>query len=196
MKVHHLNCGTMKPPASASVVGNVRLVETDNGLVLIDTGSGSTTARSCGWSDLRHSQTRPKSRRNCCPPSRATGLQALRCPRIVVNDLDLVDIGVDRLRLPEAEIHITVAEALGAIISSPSRFQKYVVYVLNGHTSRKSVSNMIRKEKWPRLCAAKQLDELCTGSSSAARPRPAATTRWSLTPATDGRRHGGDAPRS
>ena len=41
MKVHHLNCGTMKPPATASVICHVLLVETDSGLMLIDTGFGS-----------------------------------------------------------------------------------------------------------------------------------------------------------
>ena len=41
MKVHHLNCGTMNPPGTASVVCHVLLVETDSGLVLVDTGFGS-----------------------------------------------------------------------------------------------------------------------------------------------------------
>ena len=44
MKVHHLNCGTMNPPATASVVCHLLLVETDSGLVLVDTGFGSHAA--------------------------------------------------------------------------------------------------------------------------------------------------------
>jgi len=40
MKVHHLNCGTMNMP-TAPMVCHVLLVETDNGLVLIDSGYGS-----------------------------------------------------------------------------------------------------------------------------------------------------------
>ena len=39
MKTHHLNCGTMRPPG-APVVCHVLLVETDNGLVLVDSGYG------------------------------------------------------------------------------------------------------------------------------------------------------------
>lgn len=37
MKVHHLNCGTMRPPGTPTLVCHVLLVETDNGLVLVDT---------------------------------------------------------------------------------------------------------------------------------------------------------------
>jgi glyoxylase-like metal-dependent hydrolase (beta-lactamase superfamily II) len=37
MRVHHLNCGTMRPPGAA-LVCHVLLVESDAGLVLIDTG--------------------------------------------------------------------------------------------------------------------------------------------------------------
>ena len=39
MKVHHLNCGTMHMP-TAPMVCHVLLVETDSGLVLVDSGFG------------------------------------------------------------------------------------------------------------------------------------------------------------
>lgn len=39
MKVHHLNCGTMRVP-TAPVVCHVLLIETGNGLVLVDSGYG------------------------------------------------------------------------------------------------------------------------------------------------------------
>ncbi len=39
MKVHHLNCGTIKTPG-APMVCHVLLLETDRGLALIDTGFG------------------------------------------------------------------------------------------------------------------------------------------------------------
>ena len=41
MKVHHLNCGTMHPYGVPTIVCHVLLVETGNGLVLVDTGYGS-----------------------------------------------------------------------------------------------------------------------------------------------------------
>ena len=41
MRVHHLNCGTMRPPLTPELVAHVLLVETDTaGLVLVDTGYG------------------------------------------------------------------------------------------------------------------------------------------------------------
>lgn len=41
MKVHHLNCGTMRPVRTPDgLVCHVLLVETDNGLVLVDSGLG------------------------------------------------------------------------------------------------------------------------------------------------------------
>lgn len=43
VKVHHLNCGTMNAFGIA-LLCHVLLVETDDGLVLVDTGSVSRTA--------------------------------------------------------------------------------------------------------------------------------------------------------
>ena len=42
MKVHHLNCGTMRPrPGAGGIVAHCLLIETDQGLVLVDTGFGT-----------------------------------------------------------------------------------------------------------------------------------------------------------
>jgi hypothetical protein len=40
VKVHHLNCGTLYPFGCGEMVCHVLLVETGNGLMLIDTGFG------------------------------------------------------------------------------------------------------------------------------------------------------------
>lgn len=40
MKVHHLNCGTFRGPGRGSLVCHVLACETDNGIVLVDTGFG------------------------------------------------------------------------------------------------------------------------------------------------------------
>ena len=47
MKVHHLNCGTMNMP-TAPMVCHVLLVETDNSLVLVDSGFGSHDCLAAG----------------------------------------------------------------------------------------------------------------------------------------------------
>jgi hypothetical protein len=41
VKVHHLNCGTLYPLGCGEMVCHVLLVETANGLVLIDSGFGT-----------------------------------------------------------------------------------------------------------------------------------------------------------
>ena len=40
MKAHHLSCGTMRMPTVPTLVSHVLLLETDAGLVLVDTGFG------------------------------------------------------------------------------------------------------------------------------------------------------------
>ncbi|MBG0564387.1 MBL fold metallo-hydrolase [Actinoplanes aureus] len=40
MKIHHLNCGTMRPPLTPRLVCHVLLVETGDGLLLVDSGFG------------------------------------------------------------------------------------------------------------------------------------------------------------
>lgn len=40
MRVSHLNCGTMNPPTMSPIVCHVLLCETDEGLVLVDSGLG------------------------------------------------------------------------------------------------------------------------------------------------------------
>ncbi|KAA1420166.1 MBL fold metallo-hydrolase [Nocardioides humilatus] len=41
MRVHHLNCATMRPPITPSMVAHVLLVERADGLFLVDTGFGT-----------------------------------------------------------------------------------------------------------------------------------------------------------
>ena len=40
MRIHHLNCGTLRPISSATMVCHVLLIESDRGLTLVDTGFG------------------------------------------------------------------------------------------------------------------------------------------------------------
>jgi glyoxylase-like metal-dependent hydrolase (beta-lactamase superfamily II) len=40
MLIHHLNCGSMRPPTAPEIVCHVLLLETDDGLVLVDSGLG------------------------------------------------------------------------------------------------------------------------------------------------------------
>ena len=42
MRIHHLNCATMRPPLAPQMVAHVLLLERPDGLVLVDTGLGTT----------------------------------------------------------------------------------------------------------------------------------------------------------
>ena len=108
MKVHHLNCGTMNPPATASVVCHVLLVETDSGLVLVDTGFGShDCADSAGRvGPLRH-MLRPvlSHEETAADQVEQLGFRRDDVRHIVVTHLDLDHIG-GLSDFPHAEIHV------------------------------------------------------------------------------------------
>ena len=60
MKVHHLNCGTMNMP-TAPMVCHVLLIETDNGLVLVDSGTAKEFTGSLeDYTDLILGKNQPK----------------------------------------------------------------------------------------------------------------------------------------
>jgi len=74
MKIHHLNCGTMRPVKTPEgLVCHVLLVETDNGLVLVDTGPGLRDAAepsSGSWPWTSAPRSRPPAPTS---PSMGTG---------------------------------------------------------------------------------------------------------------------------
>ena len=83
MKVHHLNCGTMHPPRAPYCVCHVLLVETDNGLVLVDAGFGiedcaDPTGTGGAGPVLHPAGVRPD--RNGGTPARPTWLPPRRRP--------------------------------------------------------------------------------------------------------------------
>ena len=123
MKVHHLNCGTMHPPTATSVVCHVLLVETDSGLVLIDTGFGShDCADPAGRCRSAPPQARPRHEETAAHQVEQLRFRRDDVRHIVVTHLDLDHIG-GLSDFPHAQVHVTAAEALGAI-TSPSRFEK------------------------------------------------------------------------
>src|SRR5215471_16452520 len=124
MKVHHLNCGTMRVP-TAPVVSHVLLIETSNGLTLVDSGFGmddiADPARRIG--PARH-LTRP-----ALNPAETAARQVERLGfrRDDVRHIILTHLDVDHTGglsdFPQAEVHVTTAEVTGAI-RSPSLREK------------------------------------------------------------------------
>ncbi|MEU5694913.1 MBL fold metallo-hydrolase [Actinosynnema sp. NPDC020468] len=128
MKVHHLNCGTMRPLGgrlvsgrgsvlrTAEVVCHVLLLETDDGLVLVDSGMGLEDVRNPGPTLPRHWRllSRPvlDERETAVRQVEALGFRASDVRHVVLTHLDL-DHGGGLRDFPHAEVHV-LAEELAA----------------------------------------------------------------------------------
>ena len=163
MKVHHLNCGTMKMP-TAPMVCHVLLIETDNGLVLVDSGYGS---HDCADPGPRVGPTRRFVRplleqtETAIHQIRQLGFGASDVRHIVVTHFDVDHIG-GLADFPEAEIHVTAAEALGAM-RAPTRGEKVRYRPAQWAHGPKIVEHSPDGEKWWGFAAAKELDEISPG---------------------------------
>lgn len=123
MLVHHLNCGTMCPPAARWLVNDeqrlvchVLLIETDAGLVLVDTGIG---ARDCAeperFPGLFHKLAKPRmdTTESALEQVRRLGYEPDDVRHIVVTHLDLDHAGGLR-DFPRAQVHLHAAECFAA----------------------------------------------------------------------------------
>lgn len=124
MRIHHLNCGTCCPPggrlfdgqsgeAAAHLVCHCLLIESDAGLVLVDTGFGTKdVARPHDrLSDFFLTLNRPQLRREetAMAQVKALGFDPLDVRHIVVSHLDFDHAGGIE-DFPNARIHVTARE--------------------------------------------------------------------------------------
>ena len=164
MKVHHLNCGTIDPPATAQMVCHVLLVETDNGLVLVDTGFGShdcaDPARRLG--PARH-LIRPALHRDetAVRQVERLGFRRNDVRHIVVTHFDANHIG-GLADFPEAQVHVTATEALAAM-EPQSWDEKSRFRPIQWAHRPKIVKHNPDGEKWRGFAAAKELGEISEG---------------------------------
>ncbi|MEV6335340.1 MBL fold metallo-hydrolase [Nocardia vinacea] len=117
MKVHHLNCGTMRPPATpGGLVCHVMLVETNCGLVLIDSGLGLRDAVAPGerFGPARF-YVRPTFDPNeaAINQIRQLGYDPAEVRHIVLTHFDADHAG-GLADFPWARVHLTGAEAFAA----------------------------------------------------------------------------------
>lgn len=125
MRVHHLNCATFVPPLAGEIVCHVLLCETDDGLVLVDTGLGlddyAQPKRRMGPSRLL---LRPASSQSSTAIRQIEGLgfSANDVSHIVVTHLDFDHIG-GLSDFPAAIVH-TTADEHAAAITSPDALDK------------------------------------------------------------------------
>ncbi|WP_101951970.1 MBL fold metallo-hydrolase [Mycobacterium sp. 3519A] len=164
MRVHHLNCGTIYPLGCGQMVCHVLLVETDNGLALVDTGFGT---HDCAdpWRRVGASRTfvRPvlDPAESAVKQVERLGFRADDVRHIVITHFDCDHIG-GIADFPDAQVHITGAEAFGAL-RTPTRGEKMRFRTIQWAHGPKIVEHTPDGEKWRGFAAAKELDEVSPG---------------------------------
>lgn len=170
MKVHHLNCGTMNMPG-APMVCHVLLVETANGLVLVDSGFGS---HDCLEPAKRLGPTRHIVRpileqwETAAHQIERLGFRRDDVRHIIITHFDIDHIG-GLSDFPAAQIHVTAAEALGAL-RPPSIREKVRFRSAQWAHEPHIVEHEPVGEKWRGFAAAKELDEVSPGIALVALP--------------------------
>jgi glyoxylase-like metal-dependent hydrolase (beta-lactamase superfamily II) len=162
MLVHHLNCGTMDSPGTP-IVCHVLLAETDAGLVLVDSGFGlldCADPRRIGPS--RH----VLNPRFLVEETAARQVEALGFHRDDVRHIITTHFDIDHIGgladFPEAQVHVTAAEALGAM-RPPTRAEKFRFRPAQWAHGPKIVEHEPDGEKWRGFAAAKELDAIAPG---------------------------------
>jgi glyoxylase-like metal-dependent hydrolase (beta-lactamase superfamily II) len=166
MKVHHLNCGSMRPlGAPEGLVCHVLLIETDSALVLVDSGFGLL--------DRLHPGRRFGSTRFLVRPAFAEAETALRQVQALghdprdVRDIVLTHFDADHAGgladFPEARVHLTAAEREGAY--QPSTFVEGRRYLPGPREHRPNLvtQDPAKGEGWRGFAAATELTDVADG---------------------------------
>ena len=156
MKVHHVNCGTMDSPG-AQTVCHVLVVETEDGLALVDSGYGLADCAD-------HSRIGP-SRHLLRPrfdPDETAARQVERLGyrrddvrHVVTTHFDIDHIG-GLADFPDARIHVTSAEVDGAI-RSPTRAERFRFRSAQWAHGPQLIEHDPTGEPWRGFAAAKEI---------------------------------------
>ncbi|WP_067712573.1 MBL fold metallo-hydrolase [Nocardia yamanashiensis] len=166
MKVRHLNCGTMHPPATPDgLVCHVLLVETENGLALVDSGLGLRDAESPArrFGPARH-YVRPvfDPAEAAITQLRALGYDPHDVRHIVLTHCDADHIG-GLADFPWAQVHLTAAEAAAA--QRPGTFAERGRYLPEprAHGPRFVTHDPAAGESWRGFPGAEELTGIAPG---------------------------------
>lgn len=166
MKVHHLNCGTMRPWATPEgLVCHVLLVETSNGLVLIDTGLGRRdTADPAGRFGPTRFYVRPAFDESEAAISQLTalGFDPRDVRHIVLTHFDADHTG-GLADFPWATVHLTAAEHLAAIHPKGTVERGRYLPSQREHGPILVEHTPAEGEAWRGFPAAKELDAIAAG---------------------------------
>jgi glyoxylase-like metal-dependent hydrolase (beta-lactamase superfamily II) len=163
MKVHHLNCGTMRPP-NTRLVCHVLLAETDNGLVLIDSGYG--------LEDIKDPARRIGPARFYVRPAfdvaetAARQVQGLGFRRDDVRHIVLTHFDADHIGgladFPDAQVHVTADEARGSM-HAPSWRERLRYRPAQWSHGPRIVEHTPDGESWRGFAAARPLTGIDPG---------------------------------
>ncbi|MEV0247621.1 MBL fold metallo-hydrolase [Nocardia sp. NPDC050712] len=163
MKVHHLNCGSMRLP-TVDLICHVLLIETDNGLVLVDSGHGlRESADPAG----RLGPIRRFNRPACDPAETAAKqVQALGFQRTDVRHIILTHFDSDHAGgladFPDAQVHLTAAELRGAV-TEPTWQERVRFRSPQWSHHPKFVEHTPAGEPWRGFAAAQELTDIAPG---------------------------------
>lgn len=162
MKVHHLNCGTMNTPG-ARMVCHVLLLELDNALVLVDTGFGVQDCRDPGRVGLFRHAIRPvfQTSETAVHQISELGFRPSDVRHIVLTHFDFDHIG-GLADFPDADVHVTAAEARGAV-HAPSLRERLRYRSVQWAHGPKLVEHDAAGESWRGFARAKPLDAIGEG---------------------------------
>jgi glyoxylase-like metal-dependent hydrolase (beta-lactamase superfamily II) len=124
MRVHHINCASMRPPAVPEMVTHCLLVETGSELVLVDAGYGTDdidrTRERLG--SLLPLLLRPALRRSetAIDQVRALGFDPKDVRHVILTHLDVDHVG-GLSDFPWARVHLTRDEVRGAFEGATGR---------------------------------------------------------------------------
>lgn len=154
----------MHPPKGPVCVCHVLLLETDNGLVLIDSGFGiDDCADPKGRIGPVRFFTRPEfeAREAAANQLDRMGFDRADVRHIVLTHLDSDHVG-GAADFPNATLHVTSAEAVAAF-ASPTRAEKVRYGRQQWVNDRDVVEHDPGGEAWRGFSAAKELDEIAPG---------------------------------
>lgn len=162
MRVHHLNCGMIHPPFMPAFVCHVLLVETDDGLVLVDSGYGLADCDDpARIGDKYMSRPELDHDRTALRQIERLGFRREDIRHIVLTHLDRDHVG-GISDFPDSQIHVTAAEVQSAM-RQPTFGDRIRFRPAQWAHGPKLVEHMPDGEKWRGFAAAKELDDVAPG---------------------------------
>ncbi|MFW0789365.1 MBL fold metallo-hydrolase [Gordonia sp. CPCC 205333] len=170
MKVHHLNCGTMRPPGTDPLICHVLLIETGEGLVLVDSGYGHDDRTDPARIGAIKRVIRPDltPHETAAAQVVALGYDVADVRHVVATHLDVDHIG-GASDFPGAKVHTTAVESAVAFSSGLRSRIRYRSRQLDSFADR-IVTHTPRGDWWRGFTDVMQLTEISDGIALIAMP--------------------------